>query len=213
MPKLWHNTAMAGQIRSAGKGSNVVVPKVETVPIDEIIENTENPRTHSPGQIARLADSIREFGFLVPVVLRGRQLVAGHGRLMAARRAGLREVPAVQADHLDEHMAKAYMLADNRIAELAGWDEELLREALEDLQASGMAHLAAFDHSELEKLLGASLEEPSGESAEDDGLDRDPSIRITISVPGEVWIGNRDKILEMLEKASKKFMWRMKVDE
>lgn len=201
---------MAGQVRQQMKP--VAVPPIERVPIDEIIENPANPRTHSPAQIARIADSIREFGFLAPVVLRGRMLVAGHGRLMAARRAGMREVPAVQADHLSDDQARAFMIADNQLGDLSGWNDDLLREAMAALQDAGLQYLTGFDDADLQRILG--------ESAEYDGQDddfadmtRDPSIKITLSVPGEVWLGNRERIIETLEKASKKFMLRIKIDE
>ena len=116
--------------------------EMKLVPIDELIPYVNNARTHSPEQINKLRASLREFGFINPVIIdRDKNIIAGHGRVMAAREEGIREVPCVLVDYLTEAQKKAYILADNRMALDAGWDEEMLRVEIESLQGE------AFDLS------------------------------------------------------------------
>ena len=110
--------------------------QMKMVPIDKLVPYINNARTHSPEQITKLRASLREFGFINPVIIdKDYGVIAGHGRLEAAKAEGLDEVPCVLADHLSEAQKKAYILADNRMAMDAGWDEELLRIEIEALQA------------------------------------------------------------------------------
>ena len=109
--------------------------RIEIWPADRLAPYARNARTHSPEQVAQIAASIVEFGFVNPVLVdTNAGIVAGHGRLLAARKLGLAEVPVVVLDHLTETQRRAYVIADNRLALNAGWDEALLAEELRDLK-------------------------------------------------------------------------------
>ena len=111
--------------------------EMKLISIDELIPYVNNARTHSPEQINKLRASLREFGFINPVIIdKDKNIIAGHGRVMAAREEGIREVPCVLVDYLTEAQKKAYILADNRMALDAGWDEEMLRVEIESLQGA-----------------------------------------------------------------------------
>ena len=110
--------------------------KVEQRPISSLRPYARNPRTHAPAQIDKLARAITEFGWTNPVLVdEAGGVLAGHGRLLAAERLGLTEVPVIRLDHLSEAQKRAYILADNQLALLAGWDEELLAFELGELQS------------------------------------------------------------------------------
>lgn len=112
---------------------------MELVSIDKLIPYVNNARTHSPEQINKLRASIREFGFINPVLIdRQYNVIAGHGRIIAAREENITEVPCVYVDHLTELQKKAYILADNRMALDAGWDENMLKLELESLRGGGI---------------------------------------------------------------------------
>ena len=114
-------------------------PQYKTVPTDSLIPYVRNARTHSPQQVDKIAASIREFGFLSPIITDGQNgIVAGHGRVMAAQKLGLDTLPTIDAAHLTEAQRRAYMLADNRMALDAGWDNDLLKIELQDLGAAGL---------------------------------------------------------------------------
>jgi len=121
-------------------------------PVAELIPNARNPRKHSAEQIAKIAASIREFGFNAPVLVDGAAgVIAGHGRLLAARQLGMERVPTIELGHLSEEQKRLYVLADNRLGELGEWDPALLTAELEELQALGLdTGLAGFDLAELE---------------------------------------------------------------
>ena len=117
--------------------------EMQLVPIAKLVPYVNNARTHSPEQITKLRSSLREFGFINPVIIdRAFNVIAGHGRILAAKEEGITEVPCVFADHLSEAQKKAYIIADNRMAMDAGWDEELLRVEIESLQ--GMLEKPCF---------------------------------------------------------------------
>ena len=102
--------------------------EMQLVPLSKLVPYINNARTHSPEQITKLRSSLREFGFVNPVIIdRDYGIIAGHGRVMAAKEEGIEEVPCVFVDYLTEAQKKAYIIADNRFAQDAGWDEELLR--------------------------------------------------------------------------------------
>ena len=138
--------------------------EMQLVPITKLVPYVNNARTHSPEQINKLRSSLREFGFINPVIIdRDYGVIAGHGRILAAKEEGINEVPCVFADHLTEAQKKAYIIADNRMAMDAGWDEELLRVEIESLQAVDFDPLlTGFDEKELSKLFDDGIE------AEDD---------------------------------------------
>lgn len=125
----------------------------KTLSVDDLIPYALNSRTHSDKQVAQIAASIREFGFTNPILVdEQNNLIAGHGRLMAARKLGMSEVPAVIVTGLDDRKRRALIIADNKLALNAGWDDEALRVELEDL-ASDFGELMGFSQDELVKLL------------------------------------------------------------
>src|SRR5512142_1536399 len=109
--------------------------RIEVWRTDRLVPYAKNARTHSPEQVAQIAASITEFGFNAPILVDSNAgTIAGHGRLLAARKLGLAEVPVVVLDHLSETQRRAYIIADNRLSELAGWNEEMLRVELQALK-------------------------------------------------------------------------------
>ncbi|UZG49425.1 site-specific DNA-methyltransferase [Caldimonas thermodepolymerans] len=160
--------------------------RIELWPIDKLLPYVRNARQHSDEQIAQIAASIAEFGFVNPI-LTGADgvLVAGHGRLAAARKLGLSTVPVVVLDHLTPTQRRALVLADNRLAELATWDDALLRIELEALQDDGFdLDLTGFDADALAELLAD--EEPQIEGRTED--DAAPDVpEEPVSRPGDVW--------------------------
>jgi ParB-like chromosome segregation protein Spo0J len=124
-------------------------------PLGALVPYARNPRTHSDAQVAEVAASVREFGWTNPVLVDGENgIIAGHGRLLAARKLGLERVPVIELAHMSEAQKRAYVLADNQLALNAGWDEALLRLELTDLEALGFdLGLIGFGAGELERLL------------------------------------------------------------
>jgi len=135
--------------------------------VDKLIPYAKNARTHSDEQVAQIAGSIKEFGFNNPVLVdKDNSVIAGHGRLMAARKLGMDKVPVVELDHLTESQRKAYVLADNRIALNSGWDTSMLSLELQDLKDDIDLSLLGFDPNELDALLNP-IEETEGLTDED----------------------------------------------
>lgn len=128
---------------------------MQLVPLEKLVPYVNNARTHSAAQITKLRSSLREFGFINPVIIDCNYgIIAGHGRVMAAKEEGIAEVPCVFVDYLTEAQKKAYILADNRFAQDAGWDEELLKLEIESLEAADFnVALTGFDCAELEELF------------------------------------------------------------
>ena len=124
--------------------------------VDELIPYVNNARTHSDEQVTQIASSIKEFGFNNPILTDGENgVIAGHGRLLAAKKLGLETVPTIELSGLTEAQKKAYILADNKIALNSGWDEELLKIELDDLKNSGAdLESVGFTNDELEEILG-----------------------------------------------------------
>jgi DNA modification methylase len=164
---------------------------VEHWPLDRVIPYARNARTHSDDQVAQIAASIVEFGWLNPVLVDDAgNVIAGHGRLLAARKLGLETVPIIRASHLTPAQVRAYRLADNRLAELSGWDKELLAAELEALRDEDVAlTLLGFDDADIERLLAGSSEE-AGAADEAPEPPADP-----ISRHGDVWICGQHKVL------------------
>lgn len=129
--------------------------QIETRPIDRLIPYVRNARTHSEDQIAQIAASIAEFGFVNPVLIGADDvIVAGHGRVLAAKRLGLTEVPVIVLDHLSEAQRRALVIADNKIAENAGWDEAMLRAELAALRESAFdLGVLGFSDADLGRIL------------------------------------------------------------
>jgi ParB-like chromosome segregation protein Spo0J len=129
--------------------------KIVQKPVDKLIPYINNSRTHSDEQVAQIAASIKEFGWTNPILVDGENgIIAGHGRLMAARKLGYTEVPTIELKDLTETQRKAYIIADNRLALNAGWDNEMLTIELNDLLADGFAlEMLGFDAGIVEQLL------------------------------------------------------------
>ena len=163
------------------------------VEIDKLIPYINNARTHSKEQINKLRSSLREFGFINPVIIgRDYGIIAGHGRVMAAREEGISEVPCVFVDHLTEAQKKAYIIADNRMALDAGWDEELLKVEIEALQAEAFdISLTGFGDDELSDLFGKDKD-----AIEDDDYDLTAALEKAAFVEkGDVWVVGRHRLV------------------
>ena len=166
--------------------------EMQLVPITKLVPYVNNARTHSPEQITKLRSSLREFGFINPVIIdRDYGVIAGHGRILAAKEEGIKEVPCVFADHLTEAQKKAYIIADNRMAMDAGWDEELLRVEIEALQGMDFDPLlTGFDEKELAALFD------DGAEAKDDDFDVDEELEKPVfSKTGDVWTLGRHRLV------------------
>ena len=165
--------------------------EMQLISVAQLIPYQNNARTHSKEQINKLRSSIREFGFVNPVIIdREYNIIAGHGRIAAAREEGITEVPCVFVDHLTEAQKKAYILADNRMALDAGWDEDLLRVELEALEEMGYdLGLTGFDDKELAALF------PAVEAKEDD-FDVEAELQKPTSTrAGDVWTLGRHRLV------------------
>lgn len=180
--------------------SNERKTKWESVNIDKLIPYVNNARTHSKEQINKLRSSLREFGFINPVIIDSKyNVIAGHGRILAAREEGITEIPCVLVDYLTEAQKKAYILADNRFALDAGWDEDLLRVEIEALQAEDYdVLLTGFDPAEIDELF--SIPE---EDIKDDNFDVDEELsKPTMSKQGDLWLlGNHRLVVGDSTKA------------
>ena len=130
-------------------------------PIQDLIPYARNSRTHSDAQVAQIAASIREFGWTNPILLDGENgIIAGHGRVMAAQKLGETEVPTIELGHMTDAQKRAYIIADNKLALNAGWDDEMLALELSDLSDVGFdLNLVGFDSVELGKLFDKNDEE------------------------------------------------------
>ena len=170
-----------------GKTTN----ELQLVPIGKLVPYQNNARTHSPAQIKKLRSSLREFGFINPILIdRDFGVIAGHGRLAAAKEEGIQEVPCVFVDHLSEAQKKAYIIADNRMAMDAGWDEDLLRVELEALEALGFdLGFTGFDEKELNALFD------TGEAKEDDFNVEEELEKPTFSKLGDIWTLGRHRLV------------------
>ena len=167
-------------------------------PIDQLTPNPANPRVHSKKQIRQIAESIRVFGFNVPVLVdRHGNVVCGHGRLLACRELGITEVPTLRLDHLTPAQARAFMIADNRLTEIATWDDRLLAEQLQDLSISGLdfsLETTGFEMGEIDLRI-ASLEDLPAQ--DDDPADVLPEVVAgpPVSKLGDVWVLGRHRVL------------------
>lgn len=159
--------------------------------VDDLIPYALNSRTHSDTQVAQLAASIREFGFTNPVLVdEQNNLIAGHGRLLAARKLGLSEVPAIVVTGLDDRRRRALVIADNKLALNAGWDEEALRVELEDL-AADFSELMGFTNDELAELLKG--KDQNEGLTDEDAVPEAPEQPVTVE--GDVWLLGRHRLM------------------
>lgn len=168
--------------------------KMELVSVSKLIPYINNARTHSADQVNKLRSSLREFGFINPVIIdKDYNIIAGHGRILAAKEEGIPEVPCVYVDYLTEAQKKAYILADNRMAMDAGWDEELLRLEIEALQAESFdVSLTGFDDQEIADLF----KDEDGSGAKDDDYDLSAALEKAAFVEkGDIWTVGRHRLM------------------
>jgi len=164
-------------------------------PIDQLKPDPRNPRRHTPKQILQIAESIRTFGFNVPILVDADlKIIAGHGRLLACRQLGRAEVPTIRLEHLSEAQARAFMIADNRLTENASWDDRLLGEQLRELSELNLdfsLELTGFDMAEIDLLIEGASGVP-----EEDADDLHPPVGSgpAITRPGDLWILGRHRI-------------------
>jgi DNA modification methylase len=167
--------------------------KLEYRSVDALIPYARNAKQHPDAQVAQIAASIREFGWGAPILVDGNNnVIAGHGRLMAARKLGMAEVPVVSMDHLTDTQRRALILADNKIGENASWEDELLGIELSELKDAGFdLELTGFSTEEWEALI-------AGEETDKEGLtdeDAVPEVVGAISKSGDLWVLGEHKLL------------------
>ena len=168
--------------------------EMQLIPLGKLVPYVNNARTHSPEQLMKLRSSLREFGFINPVIIdRDFNVIAGHGRIAAAKEEGMEEVPCVFADFLTEAQKKAYILADNRMALDAGWDEELLRIEIESLQGADFdVSLTGFGEDEIADLFAGDGEK----DVKDDDFDLSAALEKAAFVErGDIWTVGRHRLM------------------
>ena len=165
---------------------------IEYVPVAELIPYAANSRTHSDVQVTQIAASIREFGFTNPILVNGENtIIAGHGRLMAAKKLGLDEVPVISLDHLSKAQQKALVIADNQLALNAGWDIDMLKVEIEGLQLEDFdLDLLGFDDKFLDGLLEP---EPTEGLTDEDAVPEVPETPKTVL--GDVWVLGNHRLM------------------
>jgi len=170
----------------------VKFPTYKTESVNSLIPYARNSRTHSDAQVTKIAASIKEFGFLNPVIVDGENgIVAGHGRVMAAKKLGMDEVPVVEANHLTEAQRRAYVIADNRLALDAGWDDEMLRVEFAELEGLGFdLDLTGFTPEEIAALEPEQLAEGL---TDEDAVPEVPVDPVT--KPGDVWLMGKHRLM------------------
>ena len=163
---------------------------VDYRPVEALVPYARNARTHSEAQVAQIAGSIREYGFTNPVLVDGANgIIAGHGRVMAARQLGMTTVPVIELAHLTEAQKRAYILADNRLAEQAGWDRELLALEVADLSDLGVdLGSLGFEMAEIDALLHDGAPDPREE-------DTPEPPEVPVSRPGDLWQLGRHRLI------------------
>lgn len=168
--------------------------QIEHLPIGGLIPYARNSRTHSDEQVAQIAASIREFGFTNPVLIDAEGgIIAGHGRVMGARQLGMETIPCLRLGHLSEAQKRAYIIADNKLALNAGWDDEMLALEFKDLGELGFdLDLTGFGGDEIDQLLAELDAMPEGET----DADAVPEVQAeAISQPGDVWLLGKHRIM------------------
>ena len=167
---------------------------MQLIPLGKLVPYVNNARTHSPEQLTKLRSSLREFGFINPVIIdRDFNVIAGHGRIAAAKEEGITEVPCVFVDYLTEAQKKAYILADNRMALDAGWDEELLRIEIESLQGADFdVSLTGFGEDEIADLFAGDGEK----NVKNDDFDLSAALEKAAFVErGDIWTVGRHRLV------------------
>jgi DNA modification methylase len=171
--------------------------RIELWPLDRLVPYARNARTHSDEQVAQIAASIAEFGFNNPVLVdTNAGIIAGHGRVLAARKLGIDQVPVVVLDHLSETQKRAYVLADNRIGENAGWDDEILRTELTDLKDADLdLALLGFDEDELANLFAEVAPEVAPSENEEAPEEVPEAPEEPVTRPGDIWVIGRHRLI------------------
>ena len=165
----------------------------ELVDVDKLIPYANNSRTHTDEQIAKVMASIKEFGFINPILINEENVItAGHARLIAAQRLGMKQVPCIRENYLTPAQRKAYVIADNRLALDAGWDEEMLKIELSALEADSFdVSLTGFDEKELDALF----KDPN-QTVEDDEYDVDDALeQPSFAKRGDIWLVGRHRLM------------------
>ena len=178
------------QTETGSPGQPAGAQRIEWRPVDDLVPHARNARTHGDAQVGLIAGSIREYGFNSPVLVDGENgIIAGHGRVRAARMLGLETVPVIELAHLSGAQKRAYVLADNRLAEAAGWDRELLALETGDLAELGidLADLG-FEGRELDALRDLAASDPTEEETP-------PPPDEPITRPGDLWVLGRHRLL------------------
>lgn len=169
-------------------------PEYYLANIEDLIPYARNARTHSPEQVAQIAASIKEFGFLAPIVIsKDNTILCGHGRFYAAQKLGLKKIPCVKESHLTEAQRRAYIIADNKISINAGWDSDLLAVELSDLQGEGFdLSLTGFSDDEISDLFA----DDSNSSATDDDYDLTAALEKAAFVQqGDIWTVGKHRLM------------------
>jgi DNA modification methylase len=166
--------------------------QIEYIKTEKLVPYARNSRTHSDEQVQQIMGSIKEFGFTNPILVDVDGLIiAGHGRTMAAQRMGIKEVPCLRLGHLTDAQKKAYVIADNKLALNAGWDDEMLRLELADLQEADFdLSLTGFDDDELNALLAKAVEEGL---TDEDAIPEVPETPVTVE--GDVWVLGQHRLM------------------
>ena len=168
---------------------NEIKIAIEYVDLTSLVPYERNSRTHSDAQVDDIVDSIREFGFIDPILRRGEMIVAGHARQRAAEIAGLIQVPTIDLDHLTVNQARALVIAHNRIAEAAGWDQEMLKLEVAELREDQFdLTILGFDLPEIDAMIGPA---PEPEIPEPEAPPDAPYCE-----PGDVWILGDHRIMQ-----------------
>jgi len=168
--------------------------KIENIALDALIPYARNSRTHSDAQVAQVAASIVEFGFTNPVLIDGQGgIIAGHGRVMAARKLALAKVPCIRLGHLSEAQKRAYVIADNKLAANAGWDEQMLALEFKDLQDMGFdLDLTGFDDKDINAMIASLAATPEGNT----DADATPAVQAeVISKLGDIWTLGKHRVM------------------
>ena len=195
---MYQETKLRSDLQSSQQNSLPTLCLTVTYrPIEELKPDLANPRRHSKKQIRQIAESIKAFGFNVPILIdRHGNIIAGHGRWLGCRDLGFTEVPTLCLDHLTPAQARAFMIADNRLTEIAVWDDRLLARQLKELTLVGLdfdIEVTGFEMGEIDLRI-ASLDNPA--QAEADPTDVVPEIPATpLSKLGDMWLLHRHRLL------------------
>lgn len=176
------------------------LPESYVAQVDDLIPYARNARSHTDSQVAKVAASIQEFGFLAPVVTSDSGILAGHCRIEAARRLGMTQVPAVEASHLTKAQQQAYIIADNRIALDAEWNEQMLALELNDIAEADLdMTITGFEHEELQEILNQSLnlDDQESESKHGAGEGGDDNAEFKVSLDPQ----QKERVLRAIHAA------------